>query len=88
MPQRYDYFLIIVFEMRQYLEKYRNTVNLENTYQTGCTNLPTVEQLELLGTVVEVVSQGDAVAPALDLPAFGPELEVNRVAGFEHLAKR
>ncbi len=47
--QRYDYFLIIVFEMRQNLEKYRNTVNLENTYQTGCTNLPTVQQFELLG---------------------------------------
>ena len=73
--------------MRQNLEKYRNTVNLENTYQTGCANLPAVEQLELLGTLVEVVAQGDAVAPALDLPALGPELQVNRVAGLQHSAQ-
>ena len=73
--------------MRQNLEKYRNTVNLENTYQTGCANLPAVEQLELLGALVEVVAQGDAVAPALDLPAFRPELDVNGVARLEHPAK-
>ena len=29
--QSYDYFLIIAFEMRQNLEKYRNTINLEDT---------------------------------------------------------
>ena len=73
--------------MRQNLEKYRNTVNLENTHQTGSANLSAVEQLELLGTLIEVVTQGDAVAPALDLPALGPELQVNWVAGLEHPAK-
>ena len=46
-----------------------------------------VEQLELLGTLIEVVAQGDSVAPALDLPALGPELQVNRVASPEHPAK-
>ena len=46
-----------------------------------------VEQFELLGALVEVVAQGDAVAPALDFPALGPELEVNRVTGLEHPAK-
>ena len=46
-----------------------------------------IEQLELLGALVEVVAQRDAVAPALDLPALGPELQVNRVAGLEHPAK-
>ena len=54
--------------MRQNLEKYRNTVSLENTHQTGSANLSAVEQLELLGALVEVVAQGDAVTPALDLP--------------------
>ena len=49
--------------------------------------MPAVEQLELLGALVEVVAQGDAVAPALDLPALGPELDVNRIAGLEHPAK-
>jgi len=46
-----------------------------------------VKQFELLGALVEVVAQGDAVAPALDLPALGPELQVNRVAGFQHSAQ-
>ena len=73
--------------MRHNLEKYRNTVNLENTHQTGSANLSAVEQLELLGALVEVVAQGDAVAPALDLTALGPELQVNGVAGLEHPAK-
>ena len=56
MPQRYDYFLIIVFEMRQNLEKYRNTVNLKNTGQTGLSDLPGVEQFELLCAFVEIVA--------------------------------
>ena len=43
-----------------------------------------VEQLELLGALVEVIAQGDAVAPALYLPALCPELDVNRVSGLEH----
>ena len=46
-----------------------------------------VEELDLLGALVEVVTQGDAVAPALDLPALGPELQVKRVSGLEHPAK-
>jgi len=73
--------------MRQNLEKYRNTVNLENTYQTGSANLSAVEQFELLGALVEVVAQGDAVAPALDFPALGPELQVNRVARARHASQ-
>jgi len=46
-----------------------------------------VEQFKLLGALVEVVAQGDAVAPALDLPAFGPELDINRVARAQHAAQ-
>jgi len=46
-----------------------------------------VQQFELLGALIEVVAQGDAVAPALDLPALGPELQVNRVTGFQHSAQ-
>ena len=47
----------------------------------------TVEQFELLGALIEIVAQGDAVAPALDFPALGPELQVNRVACFQHAAQ-
>ena len=46
-----------------------------------------IEQLELLGALIEVVAKGDAVAPALDLTRLGPELDVNGVARLEHLAK-
>ena len=73
--------------MRQNLEKYRNTINLEDTADSGLAYLVRVKQLELLGALVEVVAQRDAVAPALDLPALGPKLQVNRVARLEHPAK-
>ena len=73
--------------MRQNLEKYRNTVDLEDATDTGLAYLVRVEQFELLSALVEVVAQRDAVAPALDLPALGPELDINRVARLEHPAK-
>ena len=68
-------------------QKHFQTVHLEHADQSGSPNLSAVQQLELLGALIEVVAQGDAVAPALDLPAPGPELEVNGVARLEHLAK-
>ena len=46
-----------------------------------------VKQLELLGALVEVVAQGDAVVPALDFPTLCPKLQVNRVASLEHPTK-
>ena len=66
---------------------YWYSVDLEDAADAGLAYLVRVEQLELLGALVEVVAQGDAVAPALDLPALGPELQINRVAGLEHPAK-
>ena len=63
---------------------YWYSVDLEDAADAGLAYLVRVEQFELLGALVEVVAQGDAVAPALDLPALGPELQVNRVAGLEH----
>ena len=45
-----------------------NAVNLEDAADAGLAYLMRVEQLELLGALIEVVSQGDAVVPALDLP--------------------
>ena len=63
---------------------YWYSVDLEDAADAGLAYLVRVEQLELLGALVEVVTQGDAVAPALDLPALGPELDVHGVAGLEH----
>ena len=44
-----------------------NTVDLEDAADSGPVYLMRVEQLELLGAPVEVVMQGDTVAPALVL---------------------
>ena len=66
---------------------YGYSVDLEDAADSGLAYLMRVEQLELLGALIEVVTQGDAVAPALDLSALGPELQVNRVARLEHPAK-
>ena len=81
------FFPIIGNILEQNSQKYFQIIHAEHTCQASGPNLPTVEQLELLGALVEVVAQGDAVAPALDLPALGPELDINRVSGLEHPAK-
>ena len=65
---------------------YLDAIYLEDATDAGLAYLMRVEQFELLGALVEVVAQGDAVAPALDLPALRPELQVNGVAGLEHLS--
>ena len=66
------------------LKEHFQAVDLEDTADAGLAYLVRVQQFELLGALVEVVAQGDAVAPALDLPALGPEFQVNRVACLEH----
>ena len=58
----------------------------ENAANSGLTNLPGVEQLELLGSLVEIVAQRYAISPLLDLSRFGPELEVDGGAGAQHAA--
>ena len=68
------------------LQKHFHVINAEHADQSGCPDLTAIKQLELLGALVEVVAQGDAVAPALDLTALGPKLQVNRVTGLEHPA--
>ena len=64
-----------------------NTVDLEDVADAGLAYLMQVEQLELLDALIEIVAQGDAVAPALDFPTLGPEHGANWVAGLEHPAK-
>ena len=43
--------------MRQNLEKYRDTIDLKNTGQTGLSDLVAIEQFELLGAFVEIVAE-------------------------------
>ena len=66
---------------------YFEAVDLENAHVTDLPDLTRVQQFHLACALVEVVAQGDAVAPALDLPALGPELDINWVAGLEHPPK-
>ena len=66
---------------------YFHAIYFEDAADAGLAYLMRVQQLELLGALIEVIAQGDAVAPALYLTALGPELQVNGVARLEHLAK-
>ena len=59
------FFPIIGNILEQNSQKYFQIIHAEHTCQASGPNLPTVEQLELLGALVEVVTHGDAVAPAL-----------------------
>ena len=63
------------------------TVDLEDAHITDLADLVRIQQFHLACALIEVVAQGDAVAPALDLPALGPELDVHRVIGLEHPVK-
>ena len=66
---------------------YGYSVDLEYAHVTDLPDLMRVQQLHLACAWIEIVSQGDAVAPALDFPALCPELDVNGVARLEHLTK-
>ena len=66
---------------------YFQAVDLEDAADAGLAYLVRVKQLELLGALIEVVSQRDAVAPALDFPALSPEFQVNRVANLEQVER-
>ena len=64
-----------------------HAVYLEDAAYAGLAYLMRVQQLELLGALIEVVAQRDAVLPFLNLTALGSEHDVNGVARLEHLAK-
>ena len=69
------------------LEMYFQAVDLEDADIPDLPDLTRVKQFHLACALVEVVAQGDAVVPALDLPALGPKLDINRVSSLEHPAK-
>ena len=85
------------------LKEHFQTIDLKNTYQTSLSDLPGVEQFELLRSLVKIVAERYAISPLLDLDnllslgnvqaslhcalliagfsRFGPELEIDGVAG-------
>ena len=65
-----------------------DAVDFKNADITDLPNLSAVEQFDLSCSLVEIVAERNAVAPLLDFSAFRPELDVNGVARFQHLAER
>ena len=76
-------FFIKLFYSDLKSQKYFQSVHHEDAADAGLAYLMRVHQLELLGALIEIVMQGDAAAPALDLPALGPKPEINGVARLE-----
>lgn len=73
---------------QQILEVNGQAVYLKNTNDTKLSYLLTIEQFEALRSFVEVIAERDAVVPLLDFSAFRPQLDIDGVAGFQHLAER
>ena len=65
-----------------------NAVYFKDADIADLADLSAVEQFDLSCSLVEIVAERNAVAPFLDFSAFRPELDVNGVARFEHLAER
>ena len=63
------------------LQKNFQSVDLENAANSCLANLPGVEQVELLRSLVEIVAERNAISPLLALSRFGPELNDDWVAG-------
>ena len=68
------------------LQEDLQSVDLEKAANSGLSDLPGVEQFELLRSLVEIVAKRYAMSPFLALSRFGPELEVDGVTGLKHLA--
>ena len=72
--------------LNAWLQEHFHVINAEHADQSGRSDLPAVKQFELLGALIEVVAQGNAVLPFLNFPAFRPKLQVNGIASLEHLS--
>ena len=65
--------------MRKIQRKISNPFTSEDAANSCLANLPGVEQLELLCSLVEIVAQRYAISPLLDFTAFRPQLDVDGV---------
>lgn len=73
--------------LEQNSQKHFQIINHEYAALAGCPDLAAVKQLELLGALIEVVSQRDAVFPFLDFAALCPELNIYWITCFQHLSQ-
>ena len=65
------------------LYKNFNSIHLKNTHIAKLPDLIRVQQLHSSCAFVEVVFEGDATVPELDLTALGPETDVDGFGGGE-----
>ena len=62
-------------------------INHEHANIPQLSDLSAVEQFDLPCSLIEIVSQWDAIFPLLDFSRFRPQLDVHWVTSLEHLAK-
>ena len=68
LPHKDNAFISNKESIKVILQMHFHAVDFEDAADTCLAYLMRIEQFELLGALIEVVTQGDAVAPALDLP--------------------
>ena len=75
--------------MYKKLEKHRNSVDLEDAYAPDLLDLARVKQFHLACVLIEVVSQGDAVAHIMRIEQllYPPGLLHGQARGLDHLMK-
>ena len=66
-------------------EEARNPIHLEDKAEANCSNLIGLQELHLLRTFVEVVSQRQHVIEHEDTAVFGPAFDVDRLWSLQHL---
>ena len=69
------------------LQEHFHIINHEHANIPQLSDLTAVEQFDLPCSLVEIVSQWDAVLPLLDLSRFSPQFDVHGVTSFEHLSQ-
>ena len=70
-----------------FLHIHLNPIYLKNTHITKLPDFVRVQQLHSSCAFVEVVFEGDAASPVLDLAASGPEADVDGFGGVEDFAE-
>ena len=68
------------------LQEHLHSVNLEYAHVAELPDFVGVQQLHSSCAFVEVVAEGDAAVPVLDLAGAGPEGEVEGLGGLEEFS--
>ena len=69
------------------LQEHLHPVNLEDAHVAELPDFIRIQQLHSSGAFVEIVAEGDAAAPVLDLARACPEGKVERLGGLEEFAE-